>query len=1224
MGLFLLSQLQHSHLVKGEEDAMPGHVKTGGPKEADPDPSPFLFVSFEIKKEDSLKPYDAKKSVWVPDGEGGFDEAMIDTVDGDKVNVKVGWEPKTFKSAQVMQVNPPKMEKFGDVSNMTYLNEASVLWNLKSRYVTKLIYTYSGLFCVVINPYKRYPIYTNRVVQMYIGKRRNEVPPHLFAISDGAYQQMMNQAKDQSMLITGESGAGKTENTKKVITYFAILGATEVKKKAGDVPEEKKANLEDRIVNTNPILESYGNAKTIRNDNSSRFGKFIRIYFNSMGKLAGGFIDVYLLEKSRVTYQQPNERCYHIFFQLVEEGIVEGLQETCCLSTDPYDYFFVSQGKVKVDSIDDSEELEFTDTAFDTLGFTPEEKQNAFKLTACILHLGEMTFKQKGREESCEMDDPIPGQNVSTLCGIENWQLFYGSFIRPKIKVGTEWVYKGQNADNCLSSVAALARSMYNRLFMWLVDLCNRTLIDPTMKKVNFIGVLDIAGFEIFEFNTFEQICINFVNEKLQQFFNHHMFVLEQEEYMREGITWVSVDFGMDLAACIDLFEKPMGILPILEEETIYPKASDQTFEAKLKAQHLGKHNNFVKAQSKTDKDAHFAVVHYAGTVSYNVTGWLDKNRDPINDTVVDLLKKTKTLNLMNEIYSDHPGQTKEEEDLPPPGHRRGKKRVVVKSKTAAKMANFKTVCSYFKDQLNNLINMLMTTEPSFIRCIVPNNHKKPGVIDPFLVMHQLTCNGVLEGIRICRKGFPNRVIYLDFRTRYVILAPKESVAAMKKVKRPVTEEKKNIAATHAVMDKINLVGDKFQYGHTKIFFRAGILGLMEEIRDGCINNLVAMMQATIRAYYARRIYNRLWKHKMGLLVAQRTIRGYMIGKTWPWWSLWLALKPGLKSGHFEEFKQQLAEKIQFAQDHLDEVIAQREVSEKKHAQLTSEVDEIKVSLAGGTNAKEDLLSKIAKLEDIKGGLQKEINALNAKINNENEQIENLQEALKKTEASQGSLGREMRECERRLAQVQDEKADKDAQIKQMKEECLHQEELINKLNKEKKSITESKMKEDEQIQSFEDKCNHLNKLKIRLEKSLDEVEDSWEREKKQKGDIEKLKRQVEGNLKLTQETITDLERNKIEMGQVLQRKEKENGSLNGKVEDEQTLGGKLNTQIKERQARARADKGRGTLRRELDELNEKLEETGSNTAAQIALNTRREEELAKLKMELDEANITH
>merc|ERR1719483_173042 len=364
-----------------------------------------------------------------------------------------------------------------------------------------------------------------------------------------------------------------------------------------------------------------------------------------------------------------------------------------------------------------------------------------------------------------------------------------------------------------------------------------------------------------------------------------------------------------------------------------------------------------------------------------------------------------------------------------------------------------------------------------------------------------------------------------------------------------------------------------------------------------------------------------------------------MIGKKWLWWTMWLALKPNLKSGNFELFKIELANKTQFAQDHLEEVIKEKEEAEKKHARILSEVDEIKVSLAGGTNAKEDLLNKITKLEDIKSGLQKEIAQLHIKINAETENIEGLQEGLKKTESNQSTLGKEMRECENRLVQVQNEKADKDAQIKQMKEECIHQEELINKLNKEKKTINESKLKEEEQIQSFEDKCNHLNKLKIRLEKNLDEVEDSWEREKKHKGDIEKLKRQVEGNLKLTQETVSDLERNKIEMGQVLQRKEKESSSLNGKIEDEQTLAGKLSTQIKELQARleeldeelegergarARADKGRGQLRRELDELNEKLEETGSNTAAQIALNTRREEELAKLKMELDESNITH
>merc|ERR1719158_2071574 len=229
----------------------------------------------------------------------------------------------------------------------------------------------------------------------------------------------------------------------------------------------------------------------------------------------------------------------------------------------------------------------------------------------------------------------------------------YDRFCNPKIKVGVEWVTKAQNINAVQTAVNSIIKNVFGRLFRYLVDMCNNTLIDPTMKKVNFIGVLDIAGFEIFEFNTLEQLMINFVNEKLQQFFNHHMFVLEQEEYMREGITWVSVDFGMDLAACIDLFEKPMGVLPILEEETIYPKASDKTFEEKLKATHLGKHDSFVRAQSKTDKDAHFACVHYAGTVSYNVTGWLEKNKDPVNDTVVDVLKNSANALLVH-LWREH------------------------------------------------------------------------------------------------------------------------------------------------------------------------------------------------------------------------------------------------------------------------------------------------------------------------------------------------------------------------------------------------------------------------------------------------------------------------------------------------------------------------------------------------------------------------------------------
>merc|ERR1712184_114124 len=299
---------------------------------------------------------------------------MLDSEAGGKTTVMCGHEKKTFKSEQVGQVNPPKFEKCEDMANLTFLNDASVFWNLKTRYQAKLIYTYSGLFCIVVNPYKRYPMYTERVAKMYLGKRRNEVPPHLWAITETAYRNMLTNTKDQAMLITGESGAGKTENTKKVISYLAAVAVPPKKKGADD----KKVSLEDQIVATNPILESYGNAKTSRNDNSSRFGKFIRIHFTTSGKLCGCDIESYLLEKSRITQQQEVERSYHIFYQLLQP-FVPTMKAKCCLSDDIYDYTYVSQGKVTVASIDNNEELEYTDRAFDILGFSEEEKWDCFK-----------------------------------------------------------------------------------------------------------------------------------------------------------------------------------------------------------------------------------------------------------------------------------------------------------------------------------------------------------------------------------------------------------------------------------------------------------------------------------------------------------------------------------------------------------------------------------------------------------------------------------------------------------------------------------------------------------------------------------------------------------------------------------------------------------------------------------------------------------------------------
>ena len=401
--------------------------------------------------------------------ESGAEIASIGAEGSDlstKLTVIVGHEKVVLPQAEVGRVNPPKFERCEDMVNLTFLNDASVFWNLKTRYQSKMIHTYSGLFVVVINPYKRYPIYTQRVSKIYMNKRRSEVPPHLWSIAEGAYRNMLQNKKDNAMLITGESGAGKTENTKKVITYLAIVASGSGKKK-----EEKKVALEDQIVATNPILESYGNAKTARNDNSSRFGKFIRIHFSGSGKLCGCDIVSYLLEKSRITEQQAVERSYHIFYQLIQpfgENICDGgLRAKCCLVEDIYEYVYVSQGKTNVDSIDDNEELEYTEDAFNVLGFSSQEKFDCYMLTAAVMACGGIQFVQKGRDDQAECDNTEPGSfpgKVAVALQI-NGESMIKCFCKPRIKVGTEWVTKGQTVEQATGAVGGVARGIYDRLF---------------------------------------------------------------------------------------------------------------------------------------------------------------------------------------------------------------------------------------------------------------------------------------------------------------------------------------------------------------------------------------------------------------------------------------------------------------------------------------------------------------------------------------------------------------------------------------------------------------------------------------------------------------------------------------------------------------------------------------------------------------------------------------
>jgi len=1194
---------------------MPGHIKLVKGA-VDPDPTEFLQPSLDVKRADQAKVYDSKKSVWIPDEKThGYKEGLLEAGDledpASKCTVSVGHEKFTLKAAQVGKVNPPKFEKCEDMVNLTFLNDASVFWNLKTRYQAKMIHTYSGLFVVVVNPYKRYPLYTHRVCKIYLGKRRNEAPPHLWAIAEGAYRNMLANKKDNAMLITGESGAGKTENTKKVITYLAMVATGSGKK------VEKKVSLEDQIVATNPILESYGNAKTARNDNSSRFGKFIRIHFTQSGRLAGCDIVSYLLEKSRITEQQEVERSYHIFYQLLQpygDGIGSGLKKMCHLSDDIYDYIYVSQGKTAVASIDDNEELEYTEDAFNVIGFNDEEKFGCYMLTAGVMSCGGVEFKTKGRDDQAECED-ISAESfagkVAASFGVSAMPLIK-AFCKPRIKVGTEWVTKGQTCEQAKGGIGGIGRAIFDRVFKWLIEKCNDTLIDPTLKKANFCAVLDIAGFEIFEYNGFEQISINFVNEKLQQFFNHHMFVVEQEEYVKEGIDWVMVDFGMDLAAAIIMFEKPMGIWAILEEESLFPKATDKSFEEKLKAS-LGKLPVFLKPQSKTDKNAHFAISHYAGVVSYNVTNWLDKNKDPVNDSVVEVLKSTSTIPLLVHLWRDHPGQpttTPKDE---------GKKK--------KKGGGGKTVSSVYLVSLGELMSTLHSCEPHFVRCLVPNTHKKPGDVEPPLIMHQLTCNGVLEGIRICMRGFPNRMYYPDFKMRYAILGATEMASSSD-----------NKVATYALMDKINFDRQRYRLGHTLVFFRAGALAGLEEARDDIVIKLVRYMQGEVLKRMRSVVYEKKRDQRELIKVAQRNFRKYMGMRDWGWFVIIQKTRPMIGQPNPEEELRLLEEKANEVWGKYDEKVQLKakllednvtiEVEKKAlMTQLESEQGNLSVyheKQAKASAASADLEVQLATSQDIL--VQREQSRQDATTDK------------KVLEQEVISVKKDIDDVDVSIQKIEQEKTNRDHTIRSLNDEVSNQDEVINKMNKEKKHVSENAAKSMEDLQVAEDKVNHLNQIKNKLESTLDELEGSYEKEKRGRANVEKERRKVEGDLKVMQETVADLERTRKELESNIQRKETDSSGLFSKLEDEQSLVAKIQKTIKEvqarvesmeeeleaeRQARSKAERQRSDITRELESLNERLSEASGATSAQIELNKKREAEVTKIRRDLEESKIS-
>uniref|UniRef100_A0A672M3M4 Myosin-9 n=1 Tax=Sinocyclocheilus grahami TaxID=75366 RepID=A0A672M3M4_SINGR len=1145
-----------------------------------------------------------KKLVWVPSERLGFEASSVKEEHGDEVVVELADSGKKVRvnKDDIQKMNPPKFSKVEDMAELTCLNEASVLHNLKERYYSGLIYTYSGLFCVVINPYKNLPIYSEEIVDMYKGKKRHEMPPHIYAITDTAYRSMM-QGK-------GESGAGKTENTKKVIQYLAHVASSHKTKK-------DQGELEKQLLQANPILEAFGNAKTVKNDNSSRFGKFIRINFDVNGYIVGANIETYLLEKSRAIRQAKEERTFHMFYYMLT-GAGDKLRSELCLES--YNkYRFLSNGNVTIPGQQDRDMYLETVEAMRIMGFSEEEHIGLLRVISSVLQLGNMSFKKERHSDQASMPDDTAAQKVCHLMGMSVTD-FTRAILSPRIKVGRDYVQKAQTQEQAEFAVEALAKATYERMFRWLVMRINKALDKTKRQGASFIGILDIAGFEIFDLNSFEQLCINYTNEKLQQLFNHTMFILEQEEYQREGIEWSFIDFGLDLQPCIELIEKPTsppGILALLDEECWFPKATDKSFVEKVQ-QEQGKHPKFHKPKKLKD-EADFCIMHYAGKVDYKADEWLMKNMDPLNDNVATLLNQS-TDKFVSELWKDVDrivGLDKVAGMSELPGAFKTRKGM------------FRTVGQLYKEQLSKLMATLRNTNPNFVRCIIPNHEKKAGKLDPHLVLDQLRCNGVLEGIRICRQGFPNRIVFQEFRQRYEILTPNSIPKGFMDGKQ----------ACVLMIKALELDPNLYRIGQSKVFFRAGVLAHLEEERDMKITDVIINFQAWCRGYVARKAFAKRQQQLTAMRVIQRNCAAYLKLRNWQWWRLFTKVKPLLQVSRQEEEMQakddelnKVREKQMVAEQQLNEMeVKQQQLNVEKMAlqeQLQAEMD----LCAEADEMRNRLVAKKQELEEI-------LHDLEARVEEEEERANHLQGEKKKMQQNIADLEQQLDEEEAARQKLQLEKVTLEAKLKKTEEDVMVLDDQNNKLSKEKKLMEERVAEFTTNLAEEEEKSKSLQKLKNKHETMITDLEDRLRREEKQRQELEKNRRKLEGDSTELHDQIAELQAQIAELRAQLAKKEEELQEALARIEEEAAQKNLAQKKIREleaqlselqedleleRAARAKAEKHRRDLGEELEALKTELEDTLDSTATQQELRTKRETEVTQLKKTLEEEAKVH
>uniref|UniRef100_A0A3B4U205 Myosin-9 n=1 Tax=Seriola dumerili TaxID=41447 RepID=A0A3B4U205_SERDU len=1156
------------------------------------DADKFLYVDRNLVNNPLAQAdWATKKLVWVPSERLGFEAGSVKEERGDECVVELADSGKKIRvnKDDIQKMNPPKFSKVEDMAELTCLNEASVLHNLKERYYSGLIYVTLCRYCF------RGILFHKTVVWSHW-------PQSIFFVT---------VLRDRCVGFR-ESGAGKTENTKKVIQYLAHVASSHKTKK-------DQGELEKQLLQANPILEAFGNAKTVKNDNSSRFGKFIRINFDVNGYIVGANIETYLLEKSRAIRQAKDERTFHIFYYLLT-GAGDKLRNELLLEN-YNNYRFLSNGNVTIPGQQDKDLFTETLEAMRIMSIPEDEQIGMLKVVASVLQLGNMSFKKERHTDQASMPDNTAAQKVCHLMGM-NVTDFTRAILSPRIKVGRDYVQKAQTQEQAEFAVEALAKATYERMFRWLVMRINKALDKTKRQGASFIGILDIAGFEIFELNSFEQLCINYTNEKLQQLFNHTMFILEQEEYQREGIEWSFIDFGLDLQPCIDLIEKPAsppGILALLDEECWFPKATDKSFVEKV-LQEQGTHPKFFKPKKLKD-EADFCIIHYAGKVDYKADEWLMKNMDPLNDNVASLLNQS-TDKFVSELWKDVDrivGLDKVSGMSEMPGAFKTRKGM------------FRTVGQLYKEQLSKLMATLRNTNPNFVRCIIPNHEKKAGKLDPHLVLDQLRCNGVLEGIRICRQGFPNRIVFQEFRQRYEILTPNAIPKGFMDGKQ----------ACVLMIKSLELDPNLYRIGQSKVFFRAGVLAHLEEERDMKITDIIISFQAWCRGYVARKAFAKRQQQLTAMKVIQRNCAAYLKLRNWQWWRLFTKVKPLLQVSRQEEEMQakdeeltKVKEKHLYAEQQLQEM-------EEKQQQLSAEKMALQEQLQAETELCAEAEEMRARLAARKQELEEILHDLEARVEEEEERASQLTSEKKKMQQNISDLEQQLDEEEAARQKLQLEKVTLEAKMKKIEDDVMVLDDQNNKLNKEKKLLEERISEFTTNLAEEEEKSKSLQKLKTKHEAMITDLEDRLRREEKQRQELEKNRRKLEGDFTEIHDQIAELQAQIAELRAQLAKKEEELQAALARsvIEEEAAQKNLAQKKIREmeaqlselqedleleRQARTKAEKHRRDLGEELEALKTELEDTLDSTAAQQELRSKRETEVAHLKKTLDEEAKVH